>query len=56
MIFNAIEAGAIKEEETVLVNSTSKDFPEGYEGKRDKDKERYPGGGRHLIFCGSPLP
>lgn len=33
-VFEAIQSGIIKEEDTVLVNSTSKDFPEGYNGKK----------------------
>lgn len=33
-VFEAIQSGVIKEQDTVLVNSTSKDFPEGYEGKK----------------------
>lgn len=33
-VFDAIQSGVLKEEDTVLVNSTSKDFPEGYNGKK----------------------
>lgn len=33
-VFDAIKLGAIDVKDTVLVNSTSKDFPEGYTGKK----------------------
>ena len=32
-LFEAIKAGVIKEEDSLIINSTSKDFPEGYKGK-----------------------
>lgn len=31
---NAIQKGVIAEEDTMIINSTSKDFPEGYNGKK----------------------
>lgn len=32
-VMTAIEQGSVKEENTIMINSTSKDFPQGYSGK-----------------------
>ncbi|MBR6289435.1 MAG: hypothetical protein IKR19_08870 [Acholeplasmatales bacterium] len=33
-VMNAVDRGTVKLEDTMIVNSTSKDFPSGYEGKK----------------------
>jgi cell division GTPase FtsZ len=33
VVYDAITSGAVKEEDTIIINSTDKDFPKEYEGK-----------------------